>query len=160
MQVYVQGIRASATFIKRNEAKEWAAEKERILKSAKEISSIPHKLALQSWSTQRKLFIDGSDTYSHDDIVSAAFPVNDLCGIYFLIKNSKIVYVGQSISILGRVSAHKREKQFDSVAMVECSREDLSRLELFYIRKFKPELNVAGIERVIENIEDLLEPLA
>lgn len=43
-----------------------------------------------------------------------------IIGIYFLIKKTKVVYVGQSINIEKRINSHKRNKNFDRVYTIEC----------------------------------------
>lgn len=72
----------------------------------------------------------------------------DLAGVYFLFRGKRIVYVGQSRDIVGRVHAHKRskarglEKDFDGVMYVKISGEH-QRLcaERIFIRVLKPEYN-------------------
>jgi hypothetical protein len=67
----------------------------------------------------------------------------DCSGIYFLLKNSKVVYVGQSLSIASRVINHQHEKQkdFDQIFYLKASPNDLLKLEHFYINYFKPIYN-------------------
>jgi hypothetical protein len=62
-------------------------------------------------------------------------------GIYFLIRDSEIVYVGKSANVLDRLSKHI-EKGFDSFSIVECSWKDMRMLEPHFIYKFSPPLNV------------------
>lgn len=64
----------------------------------------------------------------------------DACGVYFLIKDNEIVYIGQSINIASRVTQH-RDKAFDSVSYVACHRNELDILESLYILAYQPELN-------------------
>lgn len=64
-------------------------------------------------------------------------------GIYFLIHNNEIVYIGQTVNLLTRMSNHhilKNEKCKISFLQVE-NEGDLDVVECFYIRKFKPKLN-------------------
>lgn len=63
-------------------------------------------------------------------------------GIYFLIKDREIVYVGQSMNVAARVSQHKKTRDFDSWSWIPCDTQDLLDLERAYIRKFRPELNM------------------
>lgn len=74
-----------------------------------------------------------------------------LNGIYFLIKNGKCVYVGQSNDIYRRISEHrtgtpKRKgapKDFDSWEYLEePSQERKDQLEHLLIRILDPELNI------------------
>lgn len=63
-------------------------------------------------------------------------------GIYFLCRGSKIVYVGQSVNVMGRVSSHK-DKDFDSVFRFPVTRSNLSRVEEAFIRVLRPRYNRA-----------------
>jgi hypothetical protein len=69
--------------------------------------------------------------------VSKALPC-----IYFLIKDSDIVYIGQNIcGGLSRIGWHIRDKDFDSYFISYCKAEDLNDLESEMIVKFAPILN-------------------
>lgn len=66
--------------------------------------------------------------------------------IYALIKNNKIVYVGQSSNILGRLSNHlNSNKNFDSWSIIESwsyiDSDSFNKKELEYIKKLKPKYN-------------------
>lgn len=63
-----------------------------------------------------------------------------LVGIYFLIEENEIVYVGQSNDINKRVGTHCSEKikRFSKYSYVECDNSALDQLELL---KFKPIYN-------------------
>jgi hypothetical protein len=77
-----------------------------------------------------------------DYILSNSIPALPLCGIYFLIKDDEIVYIGQSIHIPHRLKNHKRDKKpFDKVFFIECKRRELDRLERMLIRQYTPRLN-------------------
>lgn len=66
-----------------------------------------------------------------------------LIGIYFLIKDFEIVYIGQSVNIMIRISQHAQEqiKEFDSFSIIECPVKYLASLEAHFIYKFRPRLN-------------------
>lgn len=80
------------------------------------------------------------------------------CGIYALIRDGAVVYVGQSKKMLSRVSAHKsnwgrkatpvwmpaslRGVLFDEVHVLPCRVEDLDRLERALINLYKPKYNI------------------
>lgn len=66
-------------------------------------------------------------------------------GIYFLISDGEVVYVGQSIDVLNRIAQHKAKQivKFDRFTLIECSRDDLNRLERIYIQRLRPRCNVA-----------------
>jgi len=70
-----------------------------------------------------------------------AFP--KITGLYFLIKGTTIVYVGQSTDIYARIAQHNRDtlKEFDSFSILECPTEYVTPLEAHYIYKLHPPLN-------------------
>src|SRR5690606_28064965 len=72
---------------------------------------------------------------------SAYIPI---CGIYFLIDESEIVYVGQAKDIWTRLVPYWRgDKQFAKFAYIECNESDLSDLEAEYIVSFMPRYNIS-----------------
>lgn len=79
-----------------------------------------------------------------EHILSLAQPYSPCVGIYFLISEEKIVYVGQAMSCHVRIAAHstgREMKLFDTFYIVECPVHKLDELEALYIRKFRPPLN-------------------
>lgn len=66
-----------------------------------------------------------------------------IAGIYFLIRDEKVVYVGQSRSIHERIIRHIRDnkRKFDSFAYVEESLSALDMAETQYIELLRPEYN-------------------
>lgn len=65
-------------------------------------------------------------------------------GIYFLIKDDEIVYVGQSTrSVYDRIFAHFHEekKHFDSYTILQSDEENLNDLEAAYIFMCAPLYN-------------------
>ena len=54
--------------------------------------------------------------------------INDVF-IYFLIKNNEVVYVGQTQNGLIRPLQHKYNKVFDSIYIINCSKDELDILE-------------------------------
>jgi len=81
---------------------------------------------------------------SKEDILNKKIKYEREVGIYFLIKEEEIVYIGQSISISSRICSHStsRLKDFDSYYFVNCFREELDELETKYIYKFMPRHNL------------------
>lgn len=81
---------------------------------------------------------------THDEIVAGARAVNSLCGVYFLISASVVVYVGQSMNLHKRIATHiaEAEKQFDSFHFVQCQPSILDELEQAYIATLKPKYNI------------------
>lgn len=64
-------------------------------------------------------------------------------GIYFLIQNNNIVYVGQSSELIHRISNHEKDRKiiFDGYSYIKCPKEILDDLEAYYIYTFKPKYN-------------------
>ena len=65
-----------------------------------------------------------------------------ISGIYFLIKDGRIVYVGQSENVHYRAFVHAKQKDFDSYTYIPCELSQLGILEAAYINALKPELNI------------------
>lgn len=84
--------------------------------------------------------IDG-DLPAVDHIISNAQQLNNVCGIYFLIKDGEIVYVGQSVSVMARIQSHTASKEFDSFSFLPCKREILNVIESLYIHLLEPSGN-------------------
>ncbi len=70
-------------------------------------------------------------------------------GIYFLMKDDVVVYVGQAVDMRRRVADHIGEgsKEFDRVAFVPCAPDRLLKQERFYIEKLLPEYNACSLTR-------------
>lgn len=64
-------------------------------------------------------------------------------GIYFLIKDGVIVYIGQSKKVFSRIESHKDDskKEFDSACYFECKEEELDTFEKVLIQAFWPKYN-------------------
>lgn len=82
------------------------------------------------------------DMLIEDELVSESKPYDSSCGVYFLIANDKVVYVGQSVNVYGRVHTHKTEghKKFDAYTYIPCKRDQLDVLESLYIHALAPTL--------------------
>lgn len=80
-----------------------------------------------------------------ESILAHARAYSPSTGIYFLISEEKIVYVGQSLNCDARIDAHTKStemKLFDSYYILGCPVNKLAELEALYIRKFRPVLNI------------------
>lgn len=75
------------------------------------------------------------------ELSNLAAPFSTGCGVYFLFKGNRIVYVGQSRNVMQRVGVHADEKDFDRMAWVETPREHLNLVESLYIHTLRPRLN-------------------
>jgi hypothetical protein len=76
-----------------------------------------------------------------EDIVNNAIPLHSACGVYFLICEKRVVYVGQSKNVFNRVSEHAQGKNFDSYVYLPCEKDMLDKLESLYIHFLSPPLN-------------------
>ena len=81
-----------------------------------------------------------SKLYREEEIVNSKRTYGGSSGVYFLIKGSKVIYVGQSVNVFARISSHAQYKDFDSYAYVSCSRDKLDILESLYIHTLSPPL--------------------
>lgn len=69
--------------------------------------------------------------------------------VYFLLRGSRVVYVGQSTNLTLRCRAHLNdEKDFDRVVYLHCPDEQLVAVERAFINFFRPELNATPFEDV------------
>ena len=83
------------------------------------------------------------DMYTEQEIIRRGLPTSSirLMGIYFLIKDGRVTYVGQSKNIHQRICEHMKTKDFSSFYYIETEEGDLSMLEAFYIHKLEPGIN-------------------
>lgn len=91
----------------------------------------------------------GDELLGHEEILVMAGIKRRICGVYFLIKDCEVIYVGQSVNIHSRIDEHDRVKDFDTFTYIECEKENLSYLEARYISKFKPKLNYDSKGRLV-----------
>jgi hypothetical protein len=118
-----------------------AYERQYLLKD--EIKALENKLqVVQQLDTMSELAnkIASKTLVTAEAILNAAKPWQSFTGVYFLISNNKIVYVGQSVNVYARLSAHTH-KNFDSFTVLPCPKEHLNVLESLYIHMFDPPLN-------------------
>ena len=62
--------------------------------------------------------------------------------VYFLVKNDKVVYVGQSINLGNRLGSHGN-KDFDETFWISVAESDQNAIEGAFIRLLRPRLNYA-----------------
>lgn len=138
-QLYVGGVRESACFDEKFEAQSWANKREAELRILKKAVDNAKRLA-----TNKHQFLESSGIYSEDELVATSVPIPASSGVYFLIKNEAVVYVGQSLNVHARIRQHLATKCFDRVNIIACEPGELNRLESMYIRRLKPVLNLVG----------------
>tara|TARA_R100000234_G_scaffold117739_1_gene96753 strand:+ start:19 stop:696 length:678 start_codon:yes stop_codon:yes gene_type:complete len=73
-------------------------------------------------------------------IKSTRQPIHRICGVYFLFKGEELIYIGQSINVMGRINTHNIEG-WDTFSYVEVPKSDLDIVEKEYILKYKPRKN-------------------
>lgn len=138
------GIRKSKTFSTYEAAQRWASlEVDRISKQ-KAIASGCINSALGTSLPTRVLEALKSAKYTHQEIVSAAMPLGQNTGVYFLLHQAVVVYVGQSIDLFNRIGRHAREggKVFDAFTYILCSADELDKLEETYVTALMPRYNI------------------
>ncbi len=78
---------------------------------------------------------------NEQEIVDSSVSVDGFSGVYFLVAQGKVVYVGQSTNIFSRLQSHGGSKKFDSIKIIPCHRLKLNSLESVYIHSLRPKLN-------------------
>lgn len=74
-----------------------------------------------------------------------------MTGIYFLLLEKEIVYIGQSTRFPSRLGGHA-DKNFDNFRFILCAENKLSEYEQRWIKKFNPIYNKkAGRPKMAEN---------
>lgn len=72
-----------------------------------------------------------------------------LCGVYFLLDEDEIIYIGSSKHIVSRVYSHtSSEKHFNQVRFISCDNESKEQLEAQLIIEHNPKYNLGlpGVE--------------
>ena len=148
--VQVAGSRSTKTFDTKEAAELWGSTKENEIRRKAQIPEHSDKRAaaqtLLSTGIPRRVLAALSEIpYSGLDLVEASIPVQNQVGLYFLIKDKEVVYVGQTIDIFGRVAKHRRlGKEFDSFSFIPC--DDPAKrdeLESTYILALAPWMNLS-----------------
>lgn len=75
------------------------------------------------------------------EIINNAVDAKGARGVYFLIQDNKIVYVGQSVNVFNRIACHTKDKRFDSYYFLPCPHGNLDVIESAYIHALNPLLN-------------------
>ncbi len=95
-----------------------------------------HILALDECSNR----VTSRDMLLEEEIVVHSAGYDAACGVYFLVHEGAVIYVGQSVNVYARVYTHKQEghKSFDSFTFIPCEKEELDILESLYIHALCP----------------------
>lgn len=83
----------------------------------------------------------------------------ELCGIYHLIADGQVVYVGQTTNVLCRIGVHQQQRRicFDSFRFFACSLELLDDQEQLHIEVFSPKHNDKSRRRPGAKLETRLD---
>jgi len=73
-------------------------------------------------------------------------PPRARCGVYHLVRDGVVVYVGASRNLLGRIGGHEHQA-VDTVRFFFCAEADLDVTELEHIVALRPPLNTEGVTR-------------
>ena len=103
-------------------------------------TSLDHQKHLLGLS-RASMALTGRVMLQEAEIVKGAAPYKPTCGVYFLIKSERVMYVGQSASIETRLRDHAGRFDFDSFSFIEARMQDLDKLESLYIHLLRPEWN-------------------
>ena len=83
-----------------------------------------------------------------DGFEDVSYLLNKTCGVYMLLFDDIVIYVGKSANIYSRIREHKYKMRrsldgfkFNKVVIKFCEEEAMSRLESQAIAKFKPTHN-------------------
>ncbi|MFM0044140.1 GIY-YIG nuclease family protein [Paraburkholderia sediminicola] len=77
-----------------------------------------------------------------EEVIGRSIQVKGVHGVYFLIDDGEIVYIGKSTNFASRLGVHSLEKKFTRVYFMAIDdASQLDELERFYIKKFDPRLN-------------------
>lgn len=64
-----------------------------------------------------------------------------VCGIYFVYRDSELIYVGKAYDVGRRLSGHHVATDSDYVSVVSMPQRDIHLAELFYIYRLRPRMN-------------------
>ena len=141
-EICVNYMRASRTFSTMEAAEFWADRKEASLAKIENLKITFDSHRVTTGIPLRMLEAMKKANYSEDDILASAFTVETMSGVYFLIREKRVRYVGQTKNLFDRLRRHYNNgKKFDSYAFIPCPVEQLNELEAAYIMSMLPEEN-------------------
>lgn len=131
VQIYVRGVRKSATFRTNREANAWASITENKVREAHS-----HRRDLEEKTGMK------SSNVTAKEILEGRIPRVNFSGIYILFDDHRVMYVGQSKNILARIAAHSQNgRAFTSYFVIPCLECDLDATEQYYIDLLQPPEN-------------------
>ncbi len=120
----------------RGEAARSNALSDQIVMLEERLAALQHHELLATTAIQ----LTGKSLLRESEIVAASTLWTHMSGVYFLIDDTEVVYVGQSVNVYARIAQHK-DKQFDRYAIVPCAVNMLDKLESLYIHCLRPRQN-------------------
>lgn len=75
------------------------------------------------------------------DAIAIPFSSPPRVGVYFLILQGEVVYVGSSVNVLARVGSHTGRIEFDDARWISTSVDDLRLVESHFINSLMPRCN-------------------
>lgn len=148
-QVEKCGTRKTKTLKTREDAEVWAEAVEKAISKRANALTMKQKLQMAEsllMTSIPKRVLQAMAAVPHDleEVLDAALPYGKGSGIYFLIKDKEVIYVGQSTDVFHRMARHRRDnREFDSFAYIQCEKDQLDDLEAKYIAAFVPPLNLS-----------------
>lgn len=138
------GVRKSKTCGTPEAASRWAALEVARITKQKAIAENGINSALGTSLPARVISAMAEVEHTHHDIAAVAMPIGSNCGIYFLLHEAVVVYVGQSKDLFYRIARHARdgEKVFDAFTYILCSEDELDKMEELYITAMVPRYNM------------------
>ena len=149
-QIAKGGIRKSKVFKTLEDANTWSKAMEDKVDKSKSIRNVLAAMGdigtmLSTYIPDRVLDASADLPYATKQILEAAIPCKTLVGVYFLVYEEKVVYVGKSIDVLRRISRHRdNDIRFDSYAVINCEPDDLDGIESRYINALLPKYNTSA----------------
>jgi len=117
--------RVSRVFDTEIEAKTWASMTEIAIKSCPDIHLLNSKYLTAI------------------DIIKNSIDFTPVIGVYFLIHENIITYIGKSTHIRRRVIQHQNDgRVFNAYSFILCGVDELDIIEKLYIRLFDPKENI------------------
>lgn len=148
-QVKKRGAGKSYTAKSREEVELWAKNAEKMIETRHKVvrvvdSNDPPETILVTALPHRVLHALQNVPHAYHEVLEARVPSANNCGVYFLIENREIMYVGKSLDLFNRLSQHMRSgKRFDSYAFLACQPTHLDYYEALYINAFVPPWNTS-----------------
>ena len=144
---YVLVAKKDILFIK-NHIVRWLKENVLDVCEGTQLSPVPILVKeARQWSVPKSLAI----------VADRLIEVPEISGIYFLVHEGEVVYVGQSCNVASRMLGHKN-KIFDRAFVLPCAASNLNETEAAFIGFFKPKLNMnAERTRFVHNHRDAFD---